>query len=327
MSWTCDVGVYKAAQRIAAGLGLEVSAIDDRAERVPSDSLRAAWQAITTATSEDPWYVARSAMSSDIEGGITAVMYACGTKATLGDGLETLTRYYRLINDAVEIRLSHEGDTGMITRADRGESTSSFAEAQFALGFVLLCCRRMASRRVTPREVWFRHVDPKIAADAGAAIFDCPVRMGRSIDALVFDDKTLATPLRRAEEALSRVLDQAVTAALAILPEVRDEPIVDAVRRDLALHLAHDSSLDALASRLAMHKRTLQRRLKEAGTSHKDVLDDLRRSIAERHVRAGELSLTEVAFLLGFSEPAVFTRAFKGWYGVAPSKMRTDARL
>jgi AraC-like DNA-binding protein len=71
-----------------------------------------------------------------------------------------------------------------------------------------------------------------------------------------------------------------------------------------------------------MSARTLQRKLEAERSSFADVLDRTRRDFADIYVRDRQLALTEVAYLLGFSEASAFTRAFQRWHGVPPSQVR-----
>jgi AraC-like DNA-binding protein len=78
-----------------------------------------------------------------------------------------------------------------------------------------------------------------------------------------------------------------------------------------------------VATKLNMSVRTLQRRLRDRGLSFQDLVDVIRRSVAIHHVLAGESSATEIALLLGYSDQAHFTRAFKRWTGVTPRQYTT----
>ena len=75
-----------------------------------------------------------------------------------------------------------------------------------------------------------------------------------------------------------------------------------------------------------MSPRTLHRRLEDEGTSFRQVLGEVRRELAARHLSERQLAISEIAFLLGFSEPSAFHRAFKRWTGHAPLTYREMAR-
>jgi AraC-like DNA-binding protein len=83
-----------------------------------------------------------------------------------------------------------------------------------------------------------------------------------------------------------------------------------------------DARVDTLARSLGMSSRSLQRRLSAEGVSFQGLLDEARKEAAARYVVGTALSLAEVAYLVGYSEPAPFHRAFKRWYGATPDQFR-----
>jgi AraC-like DNA-binding protein len=77
-----------------------------------------------------------------------------------------------------------------------------------------------------------------------------------------------------------------------------------------------------IAAALHVSNRTLQRKLREENTSFKELLKDTRMQLARKYLRSPGRSVVETAYLLGFSEPSTFSRAFKRWTGVAPAQYR-----
>lgn len=84
--------------------------------------------------------------------------------------------------------------------------------------------------------------------------------------------------------------------------------------------------IEEVAMRLHISGRTLQRKLKEAGYNYQTVLDSSRQKIAERYLLDTELSLAEIAFLIGYREQSSFNHAFRGWKGITPSQFREQSR-
>ncbi|WP_417676300.1 helix-turn-helix domain-containing protein [Roseibium sp.] len=83
-----------------------------------------------------------------------------------------------------------------------------------------------------------------------------------------------------------------------------------------------DCSAEAVARELGMSRRSLQRTLSDHGTTYRNLLAEVRRSIAEKYLVNTELPMKEIAYLLGFSEISTFSRAVKSWYGVSPKSVR-----
>jgi AraC-like DNA-binding protein len=84
---------------------------------------------------------------------------------------------------------------------------------------------------------------------------------------------------------------------------------------------------EVVAQTLHLSQRTLQRRLQEEGTSYQQLLDDTRRELAEQYLGQVDLTLLEVAYLLGFADPSNFFRAFRRWFGETPGEYRSRRGL
>jgi len=80
--------------------------------------------------------------------------------------------------------------------------------------------------------------------------------------------------------------------------------------------------VENVTSLLSTNERSLQRKLKASGTSFRQLVEKTRKSIAQQQLRYSDLSKTQLAYILGYSELSAFTRAFKRWFGVAPSKWK-----
>jgi AraC-like DNA-binding protein len=139
-----------------------------------------------------------------------------------------------------------------------------------------------------------------------------------------FARELLDLPLLEANPELQRILEAQVIAALQKLP--KGAVTTDAVRRHLAAELSKGApTLEQVAPRLRMSPRTLHRRLEEERTSYRVILNEVRRELATRYLQERQLAIGEIAFVLGFSEPSAFHRAFKRWTGHAPLDYRDMA--
>jgi AraC-like DNA-binding protein len=124
-----------------------------------------------------------------------------------------------------------------------------------------------------------------------------------------------------ADVTLGGYLDQLATELLRGLPD--PDSFRDRVRRAMWSELSDGPpALTTTAANLAVSPRTLQRRLREEGTSFGQLLDELRREFALRLLRDRKLAVYEVAFLLGYAEPSTFHRAFRRWTGLSPLRFR-----
>ena len=128
-------------------------------------------------------------------------------------------------------------------------------------------------------------------------------------------------PMRSGDAILHDVLERQAAEIAARLP--KGDGVAAEVRRILVTRLSQgDMQIDDVARELATSSRSLQRRLSEAGISYQQLLDDMRREAAHTYLTNPTLAIGEVAYLLGYSEPAAFHRAFKRWNGITPQAFR-----
>jgi AraC-like DNA-binding protein len=145
------------------------------------------------------------------------------------------------------------------------------------------------------------------------------------VNALELRRNELDRALPRADPALSRLVERHAEALLAARPEP-GESTSQRVRRLLHDMLGKEgASLALVSERMHMSERSLQRRLAQEAISFDALLDDVRRTLALRYLTEPKLAVAEVAYLLGYSEPSPFHRAFKRWTGMTPSEARRRA--
>jgi AraC-like DNA-binding protein len=185
---------------------------------------------------------------------------------------------------------------------------------------MLLRARALTAIDFSPREVWFEHSAPADTREH-RRIFRAPLRFEQTCHALVLDRGLLDHPLVTADSRLCALLDRQAQDLLARLP--RESSVSDRTRRLLREVLrGGDAGVAAIARRLGMSPRSLQRRLAAEGSSYRGLLDEVRREIAVRHLGERDLAISEVASALGFSDATGFYRAFRRWTGASPAGYR-----
>jgi AraC-like DNA-binding protein len=171
-----------------------------------------------------------------------------------------------------------------------------------------------------PREISFVH-DALGPTDDYQNLLRCPVRFGCEQTALRFDDDALEAPSQRHDPNLFRLLEAHAEKVLAEMP--RTATLRERVRREVVRRVREgEPSITSIAAALATSERSLQRKLQMEGVSFRDVVDEARHKLALVYLADHMLSMTDVACLLGYSEGAAFTRAFKRWTGSPPSQVR-----
>lgn len=169
------------------------------------------------------------------------------------------------------------------------------------------------------KDVRFAFARPEFAADY-AVVFPCPVRFGARQTSILFDPRQFTRPVARSREEAAVFLERApldwiFTSSRAHTHSLR-------VRAFLYGATWQTCQLPEAAAALKMTPRTLNRRLKEEGTSFQNIKDALRRDIAIRALQQGSDSIEKIAFDTGFSAPANFHRAFRTWTNRTPGSYR-----
>jgi AraC-like DNA-binding protein len=156
-------------------------------------------------------------------------------------------------------------------------------------------------------------------------VLGCPVKASASWNGVAFSRRSWRLPLRRRDPVLRRVLERHADEILSRHP--RSNGFAADVRRALASQITRgDVRVDAVARRLMTSPRTLQRRLADEGVTFQALVEDSRKEAAALYMTDNAMAICEIAYLLGYSEPAPFHRAFKRWYGVTPEVFRKSKR-
>lgn len=146
--------------------------------------------------------------------------------------------------------------------------------------------------------------------------FGCKVEFGFDDSRVFIDKQDLDVELFGSNPDIAMQNDQL---ALSVLERMRKLDLPEQVYSKLIEFLpAGDCSREKVARSLAMSESAFQKKLKAAGTSYQELLDETRTELAKLHLSEPDMSVDEVAYLLGFSDCSNFTRAFKRWLGVSP---------
>jgi len=130
----------------------------------------------------------------------------------------------------------------------------------------------------------------------------------------------LDTPLASADTFIATRLADALQDMIASLPS---QDLVEQVKRRVQLLLGSgDISVERIAGPMNISPRHLRRKLSQEGTSYEQLVDEVRRETAMRMIGEGQLSLTSIAYELGFLDPSSFTRAFRRWTDMSPTSFR-----
>jgi AraC-like DNA-binding protein len=289
--------------------------------RVPEESVETAWSLAATLT-RDPSIGIHLADALP-RGALDLVEYSLRASATVGEGLERLARYGRVLSDRVAARMESQSDALILMVRDTGTTTLHHGRAEFALAVALKLARDGAGQSITPLHVSFAHQSPEDDSEHHK-FFGVRVRFRAGAHSMILSADDAALPIRGADKALSAIVGRRLEKALATRGVHGGGPLSQQVRHLMVSGLGEMMMTpDTLASALAVSGRTLARRLAEEGTSFRELLDDVRREFASALLQDRSLSIADIAFFLQYSEPAAFNRSFRRWTGQTPSAFRS----
>jgi AraC-like DNA-binding protein len=299
--------------------GLDPAMLDDPDRRIPYAQIVALYEEAARLTGDDAFGLHLGERTSpkvfDVLG------YVLINSPTLGEGLSRVVRYHSIWNDGAGYTLDTDG-----ARARLGynyltlDGRDCRHDCEMTLAITVHLSRAATRVEWTPVEVSFQHARPRDISEH-QRIFRSPVHFSRPANEVVFDASLLSLPVADADAALCALLERHAEEMLSKFP--RRGGLTDEVRRRLCDALGGgDLGLDTLAQQLGLSARTLQRKLKDEGTSHHDLLEEIRRDLSKRYLQEPRMAICEVAYLLGFSDASAFHRAFRRWTGLTPAEFR-----
>jgi AraC-like DNA-binding protein len=309
------VGLDVAA--ICAAAGLSEAALAARTVPLPLAELVPAWRAATR-------QFGRGTLGLHV--GVAAphgtlLEYVAGASPTLRASLGQIARYIGLASRNVRWVVGARESDGLTTFEEQAAYTPVVIPTQLSeFGVALTASRVRGWFDRAPREVWFRH-PAQGPADEYQQVLGCPAYFERERTAIRYDDEALEAPGRGHDPQLFRILESHAERVLTETPATAT--FRERVRHEVVQRLREgEPGITTIAEALATSDRSLQRKLQAEGVSFRDVVDEARHKLALVYLDDQTLSMTDVACLLGYSEAAAFTRAFKRWTGQAPSQAR-----
>jgi AraC-like DNA-binding protein len=244
---------------------------------------------------------------------------------TLGEAMEKSGRYSRIIGNLIEARAEMRLNrirAEFFTPPHAPNMSRHCFEA--TLSSTVRMIRNLTGVHLSPLEVTFVSPKPDSIAEY-ERIFSCPVRFGQKENSLTFDWGVLRTPILMPSPGLLEHFERYAQEFMAQL-ERKDEYTRAVTRIILSKLDDEDLTIEKIAREMAVSVRTLQKRLEEEDVVFTDLLKDIRQRLAQKYLR-DNYTVEQITYLLGFSEPSVFRKAFKKWLGVTPREYRESTYM
>lgn len=238
--------------------------------------------------------------------------------------LQALNRYCRfqgLLHNVIEFNMIVEGNELVMRWFGHEQNPAPLVSDELFLGGIVTLARTHASPAgVHPSGVTFPQPEP-MGSDAHRDFFQCPVHFGASALSLRWPLGVLDRVSNQRDADLANQLEQHAERILSAI-HAQDE-LLPQLRHHI-LHCLHDGESDftAVARRMGIGERTLYRQMQDRGIRFKAELNQIRFDMARQYLSDRELSLMDIALLLGYTDQSVFTRAFRSWSGMTPQQFR-----
>ncbi|HWU65351.1 MAG TPA: AraC family transcriptional regulator [Ensifer sp.] len=264
-------------------------------------------------------------LETGLRGKITSlgiVGYAMLTASTFGDAVDLAFDLQKDLGSMLELGMRRDGDDVVVTAASRFHDPDIYV---FLIEELFASFMALATGLLGPD---FKPVRIDLAypapGDVGAyqKVFGCPVRFCQIENAFVFHAALYDRPLATADPYSHRESLEFIDHRRTRRREAAE--IIESVERVLRHKLQERVHAGKVARELGMSERTLRRRLGENGVSFQSIIDELRKTRALELLSNTQISVEQIAYSLGFTDPHNFRRAFRRWTGSTPGILRDE---
>ncbi len=307
------------ADRLAAVTGTDDIALASELNRIPLPSLLRLWELLTQ-TASGPGAGLAVAAAAPL-GTLTTWDYLVTNGRTLVDSLRAAQPYHRLVTAAAE-RLDLNDDGGLtVAFHTTAPDPAATVIAEYVLAYYLRRAREATGRLVVPTRVTFSGPAPAEHRVLTEAFGTARIDFDAASDAITFAEADARAPLVHADPRLADLLR---SHADLVLATARPLPVpLEAFRIALAAAIDEgEPSLAAVARRLTVSTRTLQRQLAEQDTTWRQEYDLARYEQARALLAEGRLTTAAIARRLGYTDDRALRKAYHRWSGSSPSQAR-----
>jgi AraC-like DNA-binding protein len=314
---------------ICAAAGLEPEMLKMPDQRIPGSLHAAVWREAVKQTGDENFGLhLGEAFNLGTFGIVGYIMINC---QTLGEVFDKIGRYNQLFCKSASLHFSVSN--GMVFFDYDYNMTSHLQnhlveELRYAVECTFVSLLKatvdLTGKSLSLSAAWFQHTPLENTAEY-ARIFQTEVEFLKPISCLIFDADCLDWAILSSNPALLPLFEQYAEGMLSDMHLIQNSTknYTQRVMQAIAQQLTGDlPTIGAIAQELAISARHLQRELQAEGTSFQKLLDATRKELALQHLKNPTVPIHAIAFLLGFSEPSAFNRAFKRWTGSTPGTYR-----
>ena len=308
-------------QPLLEPIGLSWAVIQDPEARIPMKKYIDLYEQVAV-EANDPHLALHMCLGVGPES-IGALGYLVMSSPTVKEALTSLANYVYSIQDDTEMRVFEEdGLAGISYGIINPDIWPRRQDAEYSMGITYQLMMLFLSKRFELTEVRFEHERPTKSM-ALENFFRCPVYYSRNRNAMLFDSKYMGRTSTAVDQSLFPILENYVKRSA--LDSSGDNSFLTQVDKSLTnTVIEKGATAEIVANMMGVSKPTLNRKMRAAGYSFKEFVDEKRNAIAKNHLLYTSLSIRDIGFRVGFSENAPFTRAFRRWNGITPEMFRSE---
>jgi AraC-like DNA-binding protein len=250
------------------------------------------------------------------------LFYVAASSETLGDALQRVARYSSIVNEGLSLKCLEEEHIRLAFEYVGIARHSDLHQIEFFMTVLIRLSRQLTGLRLVPSRARLTHRRSNRSASELAEYFGDHITFGARADELTFVGNSKDIAVASADPYLNEILVVNCEQALSYRPKNRGT-LRSAVENAIVPLLPHGKvRASEIAARLGLSQRTSARRLASEGVTFSEVLESLRGDLARQYLSDPDLSISRIAWLLGYEEVSAFTRAFKRRTGKTPREAR-----
>jgi len=248
-----------------------------------------------------------------------ALGFAWLASSSLRTAFQRMSRYARMIQEKLTVELNEDDEFFYVGIDAHAPALDEKIREQGQLSIVTKLCRVISGNSFSPAKICFQQARPA-ETSYYYEFFRCPIEFEAPSTNAVINLRDVDKRLTGSNDELARLNEHVVVKYLA---HIAKHDVVNQVKACIIDGLSGGMVTEAsVAAELHTTPRNLHRKLQKEGTSFKQLLNEMRRDLALKYIQDRSKTLTEISFMLGFSEASSFSRAFKTWTGKPPSEAR-----
>jgi len=248
-----------------------------------------------------------------------ALGFAWLASSSLRTGFQRLSRYARVIQERLTIELEEDDEFFYVHMDAQMPLLNKRIRENGQLAAVTKFCRMIAGDDFNPARILIKQPKPE---DAGYyyELFRCAIEFDSDKTTMVFRLEDVDRRLTGSNDQLAKLNEHIVVKYLA---HNEKQDTVNRVKAAIIDGLANGVVTETtIAQEMHTTPRNMHRKLQKEETTFKQLLTEVRKELAQQYIKDRSKTLTEISFMLGFSEVSSFSRAYKGWTGKPPSEVR-----